>query len=506
MPSQDSVYKSIELSEATKTLASRLEEAEIGTKRFIEINDQKKSYDHTKHRPAQISSDKYGVMADGDLVILDVDEWTDTPENIRRLVSETPTFTVESPHAEGKEGHYYFKCVGDVPTKQPDWGEIRGENCYVLGPGSVLESCAKSYHDCSLPGRGIYSIRYDRPIATISPQALLAPDSGGTPTESAPIEQEPTPSPDLQGYEEELAEVGHAILRDLKAENTVSHATLTTLLEGGVSRYTNTIIVTDEQGEYVDRDQQENLALLFLYGTIRQVGNVEDDDRAKRILFSTFHDYMGEYPRTSRRGRKRKWIERGSDYRANRIGAVLEDFEEGRFIRFLNISNTPTLNRFKRQQCSEVNFNFARFAVDLLSGLWDTTDPDRLSEYAQSLYKLDINSETLGKILSSRCPGSSSPDPQCVESIDPMQNRERLGAYPTNEDLFTVVNELGSSISSKDSFSSNVLSELQETGMVKHAYCPTKPNGRRHVYYPSSLPDPDDALWVRTGGEQTEKD
>jgi len=498
MPSQDSAYKSIELSETKKTLTSRLEEAEIGTRRLIEINDQKASYDHTKYRPGSISSNKYGVMADDDLVILDVDDWKDTPENIRRLVSETPTFTVESPHAEGKEGHYYFKCAGDVPTKQPDWGEIRGENCYVLGPGSVLESCDKSYHDCSLPGHGIYSIKCDRPIATISPHSLPTSDSAGTPTESAPIEQEPTPSADLQGYEEELADVGHAILRDLKAENGVSHAVLTTLLKGGVSRYTDVTIVTDEQGEYVDRDQHENLALLFLYGTIRQVGNVDDEDRAKRILFSTFHDYLQKYPRTNRRGRKRKWIERGSDYRANRVGAVLEDFEESQFVRFLNISRTP----FKSQQCSAVNFNFGRFAVHLLSEWWDTKDLDTLSDYAQSSYKLDIDSETLGEILSSIYPESYCKEIKNVESIDPMQNREGCRIYPTSEELFTVVNELGSSISSKSSFSTNVLSELQSIGMVKQAYCPTRPNGKRWVYYPSQLPDPDDALWVKSEGEK----
>lgn len=443
-------------------------------------------------------------MGDGKLVILDIDDWDETPESVKKLISDTPTFSVESPHAEGKEGHYYFKCDNSVPSKQPDWGEIRSEGLYVLGPGSILESCDNSCHDCSLPGHGIYSIRQDRPIATIQRELLPIQNSGETTPESSSPNQKPAPSVDLPEYEEELANVGRAILRDLKAENTVCHTTLTTLLEGGASRYSDTVIETDKKGEYIDREQQENLALLFLYGTIQRVGKVEDDDRAKRILFATFDDYMQEYPQTNRRQRERKWIERGSKYKANRIGTVIEDFDEGKFVRFLNLNNTPTVSRFKSGKCSDLNINFARFAVDLLSGLWDTSDIDTLIEHARSLYKIDIQRETLEKIISPSASEDTYKKALNVESIDPMQNREQLGTYPTNEKLFTVVSKLGSSISSKDSFSRNVLSELQETGMVKHAYCPTKPNGKRHVYYPSSLPNPDDAIWVKTEGEKSE--
>lgn len=153
---------------------------------------------------------------------MDVDDWKDTPEKIKNLVSETHTFTVESPHSEGKEGHYYFKCAGDMPNKQPDWGEIRSENCYVLGPGSVLESCNKSYHDCSLPGHGIYSIRQDRQIATIQRESLPIQDSGETTPISSSPNQKPAPSVDLPKDEEGLADVGWAILCDLENENRVS--------------------------------------------------------------------------------------------------------------------------------------------------------------------------------------------------------------------------------------------------------------------------------------------
>jgi hypothetical protein len=177
----------------------------------------------------------------------------------------------------------------------------------------------------------------------------------------------------------------------------------------------------------------------------------------------------------------------------------LEDFDESRFTRFLNISGT---SNFRHQQCSEVNIDFGLFAVNLLSELWDTTDPDTLSDDAQLLFKLDIDSEALGKILSSVYPESCCIEKNNVESIDPMQNREERRIYPTSEELFTVVNELDSSISSKSSFSTNVLSELQSVGLVKQAYCPTRPNGKRWVYYPHYLPDPDDALWVKSEGEK----
>lgn len=42
----------------------------------------------------------------------------------------------------------------------------------------------------------------------------------------------------------------------------------------------------------------------------------------------------------------------------------------------------------------------------------------------------------------------------------------------------------------------------RETEEIAHAYCPSRPNGERHVYYLEGLPDPDDARWVKGGGDK----
>lgn len=43
-----------------------------------------------------------------------------------------------------------------------------------------------------------------------------------------------------------------------------------------------------------------------------------------------------------------------------------------------------------------------------------------------------------------------------------------------------------------------------EYRQVKMAFCPDRENGKRYVYYPAHDPDPDDARWVKLGGEKSE--
>lgn len=52
-----------------------------------------------------------------------------------------------------------------------------------------------------------------------------------------------------------------------------------------------------------------------------------------------------------------------------------------------------------------------------------------------------------------------------------------------------------------------VLKELQgEQGQVKMAFCPSRPNGSRYVYYPCSLPDPSGLRWVKVEGQRQDPD
>lgn len=127
----------------------------------------------------------YGVEVseEDDLVILDVDDLDLVP--LDRLPE---TMTVESPH-EGR--HFYFHAPGwreafrerfdGTENPHPEYGEIRSQDGYVVGPGSLLTSC-KHTDCCTEEDPGEYAIDPD-PIATIEAEALadlLAESRGET--------------------------------------------------------------------------------------------------------------------------------------------------------------------------------------------------------------------------------------------------------------------------------------------------------------------------------------
>ena len=165
----------------------RLREADLGTERFIDVEDgTKTSNDHTQREPDSPNlAGNYGVYpgrggTDGDYLIdIDIDDY-DGEHDTTEVDSLPPTFSVESPH--GGEHRYYavegnpvseLRSEFGVRNPVPTWGEIRVENGYVVGPGSELDSCDKEWHDCSDPTEGSYSISEDRPIATLGVAELL---------------------------------------------------------------------------------------------------------------------------------------------------------------------------------------------------------------------------------------------------------------------------------------------------------------------------------------------
>ncbi|WP_160163361.1 bifunctional DNA primase/polymerase [Haloarcula argentinensis] len=160
--------------EPRTVLSSRITAAGLDVERFVPLCDgtKKSRVDHTNsaHQyPADELDGNYGVMAGDGLVIVDIDDYSGNqgvPDSIEALPA---TFTVETPH--GGEHRYY--AVNDiVSNNQSEWGEIRAAKQYVVGPGSELDACSKSWHDCSADDAGRYAVLDDRPLAHISPSAL----------------------------------------------------------------------------------------------------------------------------------------------------------------------------------------------------------------------------------------------------------------------------------------------------------------------------------------------
>jgi hypothetical protein len=140
---------------------------EIGiTEPFVAITDgtKRSAVDHTD--PANQYSigaidGTYGVMPIGCLGFVDIDT-DDPPEPVTRLIDQHQTFTVKSPH--GGE-HHYYQIDGETSNAREQWGEIRAESWYVVGPGSVIDHA--QCDDCGYSGEGRYDVIADRPIVSI---------------------------------------------------------------------------------------------------------------------------------------------------------------------------------------------------------------------------------------------------------------------------------------------------------------------------------------------------
>ena len=140
---------------------------EIGiTQPFVTITDgtKRSAVDHTdpaNQYPLGEIDGTYGVMPIDSLGFVDIDT-DDPPEPVDRLIAENPTFTVKSPH--GGE-HHYYDIDGKTSNAREQWGEIRAESWYVVGPGSTIDHghCG----DCGYAGESRYRVIDDRPIASI---------------------------------------------------------------------------------------------------------------------------------------------------------------------------------------------------------------------------------------------------------------------------------------------------------------------------------------------------
>lgn len=170
-------------------IAERLEQAGLGTDRFITCQDgSKASVDHTQHEPSAVQPN-YGIYAnlnDG-LVWLDIDDYDDIDDmsGLQALMSLPPTLEQRSPHggthrayavkpADGRMVAAVLEDEFGTKNPNPSWGEVRAANQYVVGAGSQLDGCDKAgCHTCASPDGGSYALREDRAIAMISAETLV---------------------------------------------------------------------------------------------------------------------------------------------------------------------------------------------------------------------------------------------------------------------------------------------------------------------------------------------
>ena len=160
-------------------VAIRLRQVDLPTGRFIDVeNGRKQSYDHDKQEPPEVDGN-YGVYTGYGLIGFDVDDYRETADT--SSLEDLPwTFTVETPHG-GK--HLYYKdgngaakvvraAADGSESVSLSWGELYAGGKYLVGPGSVVEDCGKSWCDDCRKDAQSYSIVRDTEISEITAEEV----------------------------------------------------------------------------------------------------------------------------------------------------------------------------------------------------------------------------------------------------------------------------------------------------------------------------------------------
>lgn len=264
----------------------------------------------------------------------------------------------------------------------------------------------------------------------------------------------------------------------------LARSELMDLLRGGAGSYD---LRRENDPSSIDQSAADYYALDMLYGAFLHRG--EDENQARRLALAVFRHYCRENP-YDKTGNLRKWLRKGDGHLDEQMDAVQDKFDWGDWHRwrrrkyeggFDAEEHRPWADPGQDGDPSEITKDTARAALHILVF---PLEP----EYVMQQYGLD---------------SSVDPDPSVGKCVPPLggSSPDDLEHYPTASEVGRVAAQINPE--RQASYFEEVLKELcRDTESIAHAYCPSRPSGERHVYYPIRLSDHSDARWVRTGGEE----
>jgi hypothetical protein len=411
----------------------------------------------SNRRDLQQNLGNYGILAKGRLHFIDIDDPDKAPNTLLKKTQDT--FCVSTP-SEGGE-HRYIVSDTPLPNLKEDWGEIRSDNQYVVGPGS------------SIPDYGSYTIENDSPIQSV-PKDDLEDWIGGFDKET------------VEGYSDDIEldsledsdrlNTAHDVLSKLQSDSPAFFNDLMDRLNGGRGSMGNSL--TKEGSAKIDRSRLDFVTLEHSYGVFKFYGKSHNESRG---LAGEVYSYYSESSPFTKDGQKRKWVSRGKGYKHGMLDNAIRQFDQSLFNRLLNQRNN---DKRKFNEYSEITQNYVDFVMNWLIEDWDI---DTAKDMAQ-VWNLEIDRGDLEAVCKT---------PMYQDTPRPLSEGKET-EYPSPHAIRKICSELDRN--TEETYR-RAMKKMRKKGSIKLACIK---EGVDYRVYPADLSDPVDAEHVRYNGEKYE--
>lgn len=439
----------------------------------------------------------------GKLVVIDVEEIGVLPPDAATLVNEYALMSWESPHG----GHNRLLRVSESAFHILDWKtkvsltDDAGHDVELitgtqaLGPGSQInhDRCDESKQNCPGEGIGQYELRTTNPEAPLFTESeadqlaeYLGIDLEGGSGTTSPQNDDTDPNYD---YDQADVAYAEACLTEMQSDATVAFKCLVGRLRGGTGFKDGLRLPSGG----IDRSKTDLVTISDLYGAMLHYGDNVDKEYARELAYAAYSHYCNTV-QWMKDGQPRKW-NRDEAYRCDTIEAAVGGFDSQQFSRFLKKEQIGDRNEYT-DEYSRITYGVVQFAQNYLVGeLPIDTNADIVDQLCKlaPLYGFTLEHDRASALYEEH--------PLCNDSTPFGRHGGCLPTeeYPTKQEVVDAA-QIFDPTRSEESHD-NALKRFRRDGAFTMACIK---DGVDYRYYPSDLPDPEEAEYTRTGGEKHE--